>query len=65
LINDYTHQPIIRQAGELYQALLKVDGESCTVYVILLLIRVDVVQPVLGKGIELPRLVEYTVVAFL
>jgi hypothetical protein len=33
----------VRQAGELYQALLQLDAESCTVQVGLLLVRVDVV----------------------
>jgi hypothetical protein len=42
-----------------------VDGESYMVQVGLLLIHVNVVQPILGKGIELPRVVEYTVVPFL
>jgi hypothetical protein len=43
LANGCTHQLVVRQAGELYQALLQVDGESCTVQVGLLLICVDVV----------------------
>jgi hypothetical protein len=43
LINSYSCQFIIRQTGELYQALLQVHGESCMVQVGLLLIRVDVV----------------------
>jgi hypothetical protein len=42
-----------------------VDGAYCTIQVGLLLIRVDVVQPLLGKGIELPCVVEYTVVPLL
>jgi hypothetical protein len=43
LINSYTCQFIVRQTGELYQTLLQVDGESCTVQAGILLIRVDVV----------------------
>jgi hypothetical protein len=31
LINGCTRQLIVRQAGELYQVLLLVDGESCTI----------------------------------
>jgi hypothetical protein len=44
---------------------LQVDGESYTVQVGLLLIRVDVVGPILGKGIELPRVLKYIVVPLL
>jgi hypothetical protein len=65
LINDCTRQLIVQQAGELYQAFLQVDGESCMVQVGLLLIRVDVVQLVLGKCVELARVVEYTMVPLL
>jgi hypothetical protein len=43
LINGCTRPLIVRQAGELYQALLQVDGESYTVQVSLLLIFVNVV----------------------
>jgi hypothetical protein len=43
LINSCTCQFIVRQTGELYQTLLQVDGEFCTIQVGLLLIRVDVV----------------------
>jgi hypothetical protein len=42
-----------------------VDVKSCTVQVGLVLIRVDVLRPVLGKGIEQPRVVEYAVVPLL
>jgi hypothetical protein len=49
----------------LYQALLQVDGESFTVQVGLLLIRIDMVRPVLGKGVELPHVVEYTTISLL
>jgi hypothetical protein len=65
LINSCSCQFIVRQTGQLYQALLQVDGESCTVQVGVLLIRIDVVRPVLGKGVELPHVVEYTVVPLL
>jgi hypothetical protein len=43
LINGRTCQLIVRQAGELYQALLQVDGESSTVQVDLFLICIDMV----------------------
>jgi hypothetical protein len=52
-------------ASELYQAFLPVDGESCMVQDGLLLIRVNVLCPILGKGIELPHVVEYAVVPLL
>jgi hypothetical protein len=41
------------------------DGEPCPVQDGLLLIRVNVVCPVLSKSVELPHLVEYTVVRLL
>jgi hypothetical protein len=31
LVDGYTHQFVVRQAGELYQVLLQVDGEPCAV----------------------------------
>jgi hypothetical protein len=43
LINGCTRQLNVRQAGELYQALLQVNGESCTIHVGFLLIHVNVV----------------------
>jgi hypothetical protein len=43
LVDGCTHQFDVRQASKLYQALLQVDGEPCTVQVGLLLICVDVV----------------------
>jgi hypothetical protein len=49
----------------MYQALLQMDGEPCTVQVGLLFICVDVVCAILSQGVELPRVVEYTVVPFL
>jgi hypothetical protein len=33
LVDGCTHQLVIRQAGEMYQALLQMDGEPCTVHV--------------------------------
>jgi hypothetical protein len=42
-----------------------VDGESCTVQLGLFLIHVDVIRPKLGKGVELPHVVECTVVPLL
>jgi hypothetical protein len=41
------------------------DGEPCMVQVRLLFIRVDVVCAILSQGVELPRVVAYTVVPLL
>jgi hypothetical protein len=41
------------------------DGEPRTVHVCLLFIRVNVVGAILSQGVELPRVVEYTVVLLL
>jgi hypothetical protein len=41
------------------------DGEPCTVQDGLLFIREDVVCDILSQGIELPRVVEYTMVPLL
>jgi hypothetical protein len=49
----------------MYQALLQMDGEPCTVQVGLLFIRVDVVCAILNQGVELHCVVEYTVVPLL
>jgi hypothetical protein len=49
----------------MYQALLHMDGEPCMVQVGLLFIRVDVVCAILSQGVELPRVVAYTVVPLL
>jgi hypothetical protein len=49
----------------MYQALLQMDGEPCTVQVGLLFIRVDVVCAILSQGVELPHVVEYTLVPLL
>jgi hypothetical protein len=65
LINDRTCQLLVRQAGELYLALLGVDGESGMVQVVLSLIRINVVLLVLSKSVELPRVVKYTMVPLL
>jgi hypothetical protein len=65
LVNGCTCQLVVRQAREMQQALLQVDGEHCTVQVGLLFIRVDVVCAILSQGVELPCVVEYTVVPFL
>jgi hypothetical protein len=42
-----------------------VDGKPFILEVSFLLIRVDVVRPILGKSIELPCVVEYTVILLL
>jgi hypothetical protein len=42
-----------------------VDGDSCMVQVGFLVIHVDLVRPVLGKGVELPHVIEYNVVPLL
>jgi hypothetical protein len=65
LVNGCTCQLIVRQAREMHQALLQVDGEPCTVQVGLLFIRVDVVCAILSQGVELPCVVEYTAVHLL
>jgi hypothetical protein len=49
----------------MYQALLQMDGEPCMVHVGFLFIRVDVVCAILSLCVELPRVVEYTVVPLL
>jgi hypothetical protein len=49
----------------MYQTLLQMDGEPCMVQVGLLFIRVDVVCAILSQGVELPRVVKYTVVPLL
>jgi hypothetical protein len=49
----------------MHQALLQMDGESYTVQVGLLFIRVNVVCAILSQGVELPRVVEYTMIPLL
>jgi hypothetical protein len=49
----------------MHQALLQMDGEPCMVQVGLLFICVDVVCAILSQGVELPRVVKYTVVPLL
>jgi hypothetical protein len=41
------------------------DGEPCTVQVGLLFVRIDVVCAILSQGVELRRVVEYTMVPLL
>jgi hypothetical protein len=65
LVNGYTCQLVVRQAREMHQALLQMDGEPCTVHVGLLFICVDVVCAILSQSVELPRVVEYCVVPLL
>jgi hypothetical protein len=65
LVNGCTCQLIVRQAREMHQTLLHVDGEPCMVQVVLLFIRVDVVCAILSLGVELSRVVEYTGVPLL
>jgi hypothetical protein len=43
LVSGCTCQLVVRQVGEMYQMLLQVDGEPCTVQVGLLLIRINVI----------------------
>jgi hypothetical protein len=43
LVSGCTCQLVVRQVGEMYQTLLQVDGEPCTVQVGLLLIRINVI----------------------
>jgi hypothetical protein len=49
----------------MYQALLQMDGELRTVQVGLLFIHANMVCAILSQGVELPRVVEYTVVPLL
>jgi hypothetical protein len=65
LVNGCTCQLAVRQAREMHQALLQMDGEPCTVQVGILFIRVNVVCVILSQGVELPHVVEYTVVPLL
>jgi hypothetical protein len=65
LVDGCTCQLVVRQAREMYQALLQMDGEPCMVQVCHLFIRVDVVCAILSQGVELPRVVKYTVVPLL
>jgi hypothetical protein len=65
LVDGFTCQIIVRQAREMYQALLHMDGEPCMVHVGLLFIRVDAVCAILSQGVELPHVVEYTMVPLL
>jgi hypothetical protein len=65
LVNGCTCQLVVRQAREMHEALLQVDGEPCTVQVGLLFICVDMVCAILSQGVELPCVVEYTAVPLL
>jgi hypothetical protein len=65
LVNGCTCQLIVRQAREMHQALLQVDGEPCMVEVVLLIIYVDVICAILSQGVELPCVVKYTAVSLL
>jgi hypothetical protein len=65
LVDGCNCQLIVRHAREMYQALLQMDGESRTAQVGLLFIHVNVVCAILGKGVELPSVVEYTMLPLL
>jgi hypothetical protein len=65
LVDGCTCQLIVRQAREMYQALLQMDGEPYTVQVGLLFICANVICAQLSQGVELPHVVEYTVVPLL
>jgi hypothetical protein len=65
LVNGCTCQLVVRQAREMHQALLHMDGEPCTIQVGLLFIRVDVVCAIFSQGVELPCVVEYIAVPML
>jgi hypothetical protein len=62
LVDGCTCQLVVQQAREMHQALLQMDGEPCTVHVGLLFASIDVVYAMLSQGVELPRVVEYTMV---
>jgi hypothetical protein len=49
----------------MYQVLLQIDGVPCTIQDGLLFIRVNMVGAILSQGVELPRVVEYTMVPLL
>jgi hypothetical protein len=51
--------------GRKTQTFLQVDGKPFKVEVSFLLIHIDVVWPVLGKGVELPHVVKYNMVPML
>jgi hypothetical protein len=53
MVDGCTCQLVVRQAKEMHQALLQMDGEPCTVKVGLLFIRVDVECAILSQGVEL------------
>jgi hypothetical protein len=65
LVNGCTCQLVVRQTREVHKTLLQMDGDLCTVQVGLLFICVNVVCAILSQGVELPRVVEYTVVPLL
>jgi hypothetical protein len=65
LVDGCTSQLVVRQARELHQALLQMDGESYTVQVGLLFIHVDVVCDILSQGVELPGVVIHCMVPLL
>jgi hypothetical protein len=65
LVDGCTCQLIVRQARELYQAFLQMDGEPCTVHVGLLFICVHVVCAILSQGVELPGVVIHCMVPLL
>jgi hypothetical protein len=65
MINGGTRQFIVGEVERKTQAFLQVDDKPFTIDVSFLLIRVDVVRLILGKGIELPHVVDYTAVPLL
>jgi hypothetical protein len=65
LLVDACTRQLLVPAGEMYQALLQMDGEPHIVQVGLIFIRVDVVSPVPSKIVQLPHVVEYTVIPLL
>jgi hypothetical protein len=65
LVDGCTCQLIVRQVKEMYQALLQMDGEPRMVQVGLLFFRVNVVSSILSQGVELPRIVEYSMLPLL
>jgi hypothetical protein len=65
LVDGCTCQLIVLQAREMYQVLLQMDGEPRRVQVGLLFICVNMLCAILSQGVELPRVVEYTMVSLL
>jgi hypothetical protein len=65
LVDGCTCQLVVRQARELHQVLLPMDGEPFTVEVGFLLIRINMICAILSHGVELPGVVIHYMVPLL